>query len=165
MKKLSLVLGLFIFISLPVSDVSAKQNTDCRVLEQIFKTKVNKTEGVCKVRIPRKNLEVTYMGNKVSPEMVDLAFELSFKKVENQTLVMGEMALLQSEVNSVVDGLRKGGLDVSAIHNHWLNEKPRIIYLHFQGKGDMVKQANTLINAIAVTNELNQIQKSAGFHP
>lgn len=165
MKTLALILGLFIFFTFPVSDVSAKQNTDCKNLQQIFKTKVEEADGVCKVRIPRKNLEVTYMGNKVSPEMVDLAFELSFKKVENQTLVMGEMALLQKEVNPVVDELRKGGIDVSAIHNHWLYEKPRIIYLHFQGTGDMVKQANTLINAIAVTNELNQIQKSAGFHP
>ncbi|CEG25806.1 DUF1259 domain-containing protein [Bacillus sp. B-jedd] len=153
MKKVMIILGLLAFIVLPSTDVSAKQNTDCKVLEQIFKTKVEKADGVCKVRIPRKNLEVTYMGNKVSPEMVDLAFELSFKKVESQTLVMGEMALLQKEVNQVVDELRKGGLEVSAIHNHWLNEKPRIIYVHFQGKGDMVKQANTIINAIALTKE------------
>ncbi|RHW41691.1 DUF1259 domain-containing protein [Neobacillus notoginsengisoli] len=160
MKKL-IIIGLF-FCSIFFPDyIYAKQNTDCKVLEQIFKTKVEAADGVCKVRIVRKNLDVMHMGKKVSQEMMDLAFDLAFEKVDEQMKVMGEMALLQNEVNPVLDELRKGGLEITAIHNHWLNEKPRIIYLHFQGKGDMIKEANSIINAIAVTKELKLIQQSA----
>ncbi|WP_316570258.1 DUF1259 domain-containing protein [Neobacillus sp. YIM B06451] len=164
MKKLLIIAGLFLSIILPPEEASAKQSPDCKTLEQIFKVKVKEKDGVCKVDITRKNLDVALMGNKISPESIDLAFDFAFEKADGQTAVMGEMALLEEEVNPVIDALRKGGLEVTALHNHHMNERPRIMYLHLQGKGDMIKQANTLINAIAATKELKQLQQSTGPH-
>ncbi|RDU35981.1 hypothetical protein DRW41_15415 [Neobacillus piezotolerans] len=162
MKKLLLIIGLFMSVILPPEETSAKQSPDCKTLEQIFKTKVREIEGVCKVEIGRKNLEVTHMGKKVSPELIELSFGFNFEKVDGQTALIGEMALLQEEVNPVIDALRKGGLEITAIHNHMMYERPRIMFLHVQGKGDIVKQANTLINAVAATKELKQLQQSTG---
>ncbi|WP_409273826.1 DUF1259 domain-containing protein [Neobacillus sp. SCS-31] len=164
MKKLLIIAGLFLSIIFPPDETSAKQSPDCKVLEQIFKTKVGKTEGVCKVQIARKKLDVVHMGKKLSPETLELVYHFAFEKVDGQTVVMGEMALLEEEVNPVIDVLRKGGLEVTALHNHHMYERPRIMYLHLQGKGDMIKQANTLINTIAVTKELKQLQQSTGPH-
>ncbi|WP_059172616.1 DUF1259 domain-containing protein [Bacillus sp. FJAT-27445] len=164
MKKILIIIGLFLIMILPPEETSAKQSPDCRTLEQIFKTKVKEADGVCKVEIERKNLEVTHMGKKVSPESIDLAYDFAFEKADGQTELIGEMALLEEEVNPVIDVLRRGGLEVTAIHNHMMYERPRIMYLHFQGKGDMIKQANTLINAIAATKELKQLQQSTGPH-
>ncbi|WP_053365220.1 DUF1259 domain-containing protein [Bacillus sp. FJAT-27245] len=164
MKKLLIITGLFLSFILPAEETSAKQSPDCKVLEQIFKTKVKEADGVCKVEITRKNLEVTHFGNKVSPELIELGFGFNFKKTDGQTALIGEMALLEEEVNPVIDALRKGGLEVTALHNHLMYERPRIMYLHLQGKGDMIKQANTLINAIAATKELKEYQQSTGPH-
>lgn len=159
MKKLLIIIGVFVSFILPPEETSAKQSPDCKVLEQIFKVKVKEADGVCKVDIMRKNLEVAHLGNKVSPELIELAFGFNFEKTDGQTALIGEMALLQEEVNPVIYALRKGGLEVTALHNHLMHEHPRIMYLHVQGKGDMIKQANTLINAMAATKELKQLQQ------
>ncbi|WP_373233356.1 DUF1259 domain-containing protein [Cohnella sp.] len=103
------------------------------------------------MEIVRENLEVTYMGNKLSPEMMELVFIATFERVDKHTAVMGELALLDEEVNPVIDGLRQGGLDVSALHNHMIGEKPRILYVHFQGMGDVSQLAQTIKGAIEKT--------------
>ncbi|MFC7439591.1 DUF1259 domain-containing protein [Laceyella putida] len=63
----------------------------------------------------------------------------------------GEFSLLEREVTPVLDMFRKGNIEISAIHNHWINEKPRIIYLHFQGIGNMKNLAQTVKAAIQAT--------------
>jgi len=74
-------------------------------------------------------------------------------KVNDKTAVIGEFALLQEEVNPVIDELRKGNIDISALHNHMLFEEPRIMYLHFQATGNMTQQAETIKKAIAKTSK------------
>jgi hypothetical protein len=166
MKKTFIVFGIVAVLIMNGNEVFAgKQNPDCKALEQIFKTKVKAEKNVCSLEITRNSIEATHMGEKVSPETAGLSFHFAFKKLnDKETIVIGEMALLQEEVNPVIDELRKGGLEISAIHNHWMYEKPRIIYLHVQGKGNLIKQANTLINAIAVTKEQKkQALKTTGI--
>ncbi|WJH33684.1 DUF1259 domain-containing protein [Paenibacillus sp. CC-CFT747] len=87
-------------------------------------------------------------GVPVSPELIELGFEANFEKKDSQTVVTGEFALLGEEVNPVVDALRKGGIEITAIHNHLIGEQPRILYLHFQGIGDRMALAKTVRLAI-----------------
>ncbi|MEH7886565.1 DUF1259 domain-containing protein [Bacillus sp. JJ1609] len=101
----------------------------------------------------RKSPNVTHIGNKLSPETMELVFNLVFEKVNNKTAVIGEFALLQEEVNPVIGELRKGNIDISALHNHMFFEEPRIMYLHFQGTGNMTQQAEAIKNAIAKTSK------------
>jgi hypothetical protein len=51
---------------------------------------------------------------------------------ENNGLNLGETVLLQKEVNPMLDALRKRGLIVTAFHNHWLFEEPRLMYMHWE---------------------------------
>ncbi len=147
-RVIVLILSITLFI-LPSGVSSAKSSAaDCKPIQQVFDN-VKLDEGVCKVTIERDGLSVSYKGHKMSPEMMELEFSANFQKVGLQTVVMGEFALLQGEVSPVVDALRKGGFDVSAIHNHWMHEDPRIMYLHFQGTGDAKKLAQTVKYAIS----------------
>jgi hypothetical protein len=133
--------------------VQAQGNADCEKLKKIFNTSVETENGVCKVEIVRESIKPTHMGKKLSPETMELVFHFGFEKVDGQVAVMGELALLQEEVNPVLDVLRKGKLEVSAIHNHMLHEEPRIMYVHFQGIGDMEQQAKTIKAAIDKTSK------------
>ncbi len=151
MKKSIMAIAMVLAFSLPVT-ADAQEQAECEMLKGILNADVEVDNGVCKVEIVRKNIKPTHMGKKMSPETMELVFHFGFEKVDGQTAVMGELALLQEEVNPVLDELRKGKLEVSALHNHLLHEEPRIMYVHFQGIGDMVQQAKTIKAAIDKTS-------------
>jgi biotin operon repressor len=66
-------------------------------------------------------------------------------------MVMGDVVLLGSEINPVINKLQAGGLEVTAIHNHLLRAEPMTFYLHVGGHGDPVKMATTIHEALAAT--------------
>lgn len=152
MKKIIIAASLFITMVLPVGTNAAGQS-DCDALKNILEADVESDDGICKVEIRRENPDVTHIGKKLSSETMELVFHMAFEKVEGKTVVIGELALQQEEVNPVIDELRKGNIDISALHNHMLFEEPRIMYLHFQGTGDLKQQAEAIKKAIAKTSK------------
>ena len=64
---------------------------------------------------------------------------------------MGDLVLTQDEVNAVMQKLQQGGIEQTALHNHLLDESPRIMYMHIAGQGDPVRLAGTLHDALALT--------------
>jgi len=64
---------------------------------------------------------------------------------------MGDLVLLESEVNRVISILQDGGIEQSAVHNHLMSESPHVMYVHFEGHGDAVKLATTLHRALEAT--------------
>ena len=151
--KRSLITATMFFALFLAGAVQAQGNVDCDKLGKMFNTSVKSKNGVCKVEIDRKSIKPTNMGKKLSPEMMELGFEMNFEQKDGQTAVIGELALLQEEVNPVLDELRKGKLEVTALHNHMMFEEPRIMYVHFQGLGDMEQQAKTIQAAIDKTSK------------
>jgi hypothetical protein len=107
-------------LSISSAVVNAKVPSDCNSLERIFNTEVEEKNGNCTVEIQRKNLDVVHMGKKQSPETMELVFHFTFEKVDSKTAVMGEFAMLEEEVNPVIDAFRKGRMDISAVHNHMM---------------------------------------------
>jgi hypothetical protein len=69
----------------------------------------------------------------------------------NMAMVMGDLVLLDTEINSVVSKLIEGGLEVTAIHNHLLRAEPATFYLHVGGHGDPVKIASALHAALGAS--------------
>ena len=61
--------------------------------------------------------------------------------------VAGDVAMTASEVNKVIRALRRGGIDIAAVHNHTLDEQPRIFFLHYWGTGPAEKMAQTVREA------------------
>jgi hypothetical protein len=100
---------------------------------------------------PRRDLEVTLGAVRVEPSLA-LGSWAGFKTMaEGQTMAMGDLVLLASEVNPVIRALQAGGLDVLAVHNHLTGETPEIVYVHFGGHGRPETLARALRSALDAT--------------
>ncbi|GEL05394.1 DUF1259 domain-containing protein [Rummeliibacillus stabekisii] len=78
-----------------------------------------------------RDIRATILGRRTLSPLA-LPFMLSFEK---NGLNLGESVLLEREVNPMLDALRKRGLKVTAFHNHWLFEEPRLMYMHWENVG------------------------------
>ena len=96
------------------------------------KGQLNTKEGVFKVSVPRTDLSVTVAGVKMTPPM-GLTSWAAFKAVGDRTMVMGDLVLLEQQVNPVMDVALENGLDVTALHNHFFWDSPRIMFMHIGG--------------------------------
>ena len=105
---------------------------------------------VTQYSIPRK--ETIKAHGVVIPPAAGVATAINFQPTgENRAATTGDFVLLGSEVNPVIRALRRGGIAVTAIHSHMLDEEPRLFFLHFWGEGDYVRLARTLRRALDAT--------------
>src|SRR5260221_4459957 len=96
--------------------------------------------GVYRVGIGRSDLTVTLDGVQIKPSLA-LGSYLAFQKSGKEAMVMGDLVLLQEEVNPVMKKLIEQGIQITAIHNHLLRATPTVMYMHYQGHGDAAKLA------------------------
>jgi hypothetical protein len=99
---------------------------------------------------PRTDLQVTLDGVTIRPTLA-LGGWIAFQPIHGAAMVMGDLVLLQSEVNPVMAKLLQGGVDVTAVHNHLLRSEPLTFYMHVGGHGDPVKMAEVIRDALAVS--------------
>ncbi len=99
---------------------------------------------------PRSDLAVTLDGVSVKPALA-LGGWVALKPVHGQAMAMGDLVLLDSEVNPVMLKLMEGGLEITAVHNHLLRASPATLYMHVGGHGDPVKMAKAIHDALAVS--------------
>ena len=105
---------------------------------------------VYKVSFPRSDLKVTAAGVELKPALA-LGTWVAFKRMGEMTVVMGDLVLTESEVTPVLTKLQQGGVDPTALHNHVLNESPRVMYMHIHAMGDAVTIAKAIHDALALT--------------
>jgi len=103
---------------------------------------------VFRVGMPRTDLAVTVKGVPVKAGFA-LGSYAAFKQVGDQVMVMGDLVLLDQEVQDVMSGLFTGGLAVTAVHNHLNEMSPHVMYMHYEGHGDAVQLAKALRQALA----------------
>jgi len=99
---------------------------------------------------PRSDLQVTLDGVTIRPAFA-LGGWVAFKPMHGEAMVMGDLVLLETEVNPVMAKLLEGGVDVTAVHNHLLRASPATFYMHVGGHGDPGKMAETIHAALAVS--------------
>lgn len=97
---------------------------------------------------PRSDLKVTLDGVSIAPALA-LGGWVALKPTHDGVMAMGDLVLLETEINPVTSKLIDGGLEVTAIHNHLLRATPATFYLHVGGHGDPVKMASTIHDALA----------------
>jgi hypothetical protein len=95
-------------------------------------------------------LKVTADGVAIKPSLA-LGSWVAFRPSGGHAMVMGDLVLLENEVNPVLSRLQESGIEISAVHNHVLNEQPRIMYMHYMGHGDVDKLARAMKEALALS--------------
>jgi hypothetical protein len=131
MKRLLVALA---FLALPAA---AKNGLDTATIETAtgLKGKWNEKEGVFKVEMPRTDLAVTAAGAKLAPPL-GLTAWAAFTKAGTHAVVMGDMVLTEDQVNPAMSAALDNGLEVTALHNHFFWEQPRVMFMHIGGMGD-----------------------------
>ena len=105
-------------------------------------------DNVLKVNIPRNDLKVTVAG-VATPTPFGFGGWVAMTKGDGgHQVLMGDLVLLQDEVNPVMSALLDNGLDVTALHNHFFWDEPRIFYMHVHGHGTAADLARKLKPAI-----------------
>lgn len=126
------------------------QGLDTTKIDQALGRSGQKTGDVYKVGFPRTDLHVTIHGIAIKPGLA-LGSWAAFSGTDENATAMGDLVLLQSEVNPVMARLRATGFEITAVHNHLLNETPRIMYMHYMGQGDAARLAASLREALAAS--------------
>ena len=106
--------------------------------------------GVFRVSLPRTDLHVTVRGVPLKPAFA-LGSYAAFVPAGGAAMMMGDLVLLDAEVNAVMSGLFQGGLSVTALHNHLLEMSPHVMYLHYLGHGNAAHLAMALRRALAAS--------------
>ena len=105
-------------------------------------------DGVLKVNIPRNDVPVT-VANVKTPTPFGFGGWIAMSKgTGGMEIMMGDLVLLQDEVNPVMSALLDNGLDVTALHNHFFWEEPRVFYMHVHGHGTAMELASKVKPAI-----------------
>ena len=107
-------------------------------------------DGVFKFSMPRKDLNVTVSGTSIKAGLA-LGSWVAFKGDVADSMVMGDLVLTEGEVEPVMLKLQQGGVEITALHNHVLNESPRVMYMHIAGHGNAAKLAQAIHDALALT--------------
>lgn len=108
----------------------------CRRLAKILNGTPSIQNGVCVVTRLR-TLRPTILGRRTrSPLVLPQFFSFENRDRRGRTLNLGETVILQSEVNRFISALRRQGIIVTALHNHWLFDSPRLMYIHWESVED-----------------------------
>jgi hypothetical protein len=103
---------------------------------------------VYKISFPRTDLSVTVSGVSVKAGFA-LGSWAAFKSAGAGAVVHGDLVLLDPELNPVISGLQQHNFEITAIHNHLINETPSIMYVHYWGQGSAVTLAQNLKDALS----------------
>jgi len=131
-----------------VANVAGAQQIDWQKVDDAFGRKATVTEDVHRYGFPRTDLQVTLDGVTIKPALA-LGGWVAFKPAHGGAMVMGDLVLLDSEINPVMAKLIENGLEITAIHNHVLRASPATFYMHVGGHGDAVKMATAIRTALA----------------
>src|SRR5438445_6558929 len=122
-------------------------------------------DNVLKINIPRNDLKVTVDGI-ATPTPFGFGGWLAMTKGEGgMDVMMGDLVLVEDEVNPVMSALLDNGLEVSAIHNHFFFESPRIFYMHVHGHGkpaDLARMAKPAVDLIGKGSAQHQSSVTGG---
>jgi len=147
-KGLSLLLFSLCLTTVP--GPSSGQAADFRDLESILVRTAETYEDIWVFRFPRSDIQVTIDGESM-PTALGFAGWTAWKEMGEQAMVMGDLVLLEKEINPVISALAEASIQVTALHNHFVGEKPRIMFLHISGMGAAAAMARGLRSALDQT--------------
>jgi Domain of Unknown Function (DUF1259) len=129
----------------PTTCLTGEKALDTATIERLagVKGELNEKEGVFKVSVPRSDLDITVAGVKMTPPL-GLTSWAAFQKAGEQVMVMGDLVMLEDQVNPVMSVALDNGLEVTALHNHFFWDAPKVMFMHIGGMGDEAKLAGAV---------------------
>ncbi|WP_054949684.1 DUF1259 domain-containing protein [Numidum massiliense] len=125
----------------------------CQQFARIVGGMPSVVNGTCLIQKFR-NIDVTILGRRARSPLVLPTF-FSFESIDRRgrALNLGETVILQREINPFISALRKRGILVTALHNHWLFDEPRLFYIHFESVENPIVFARKVDEALKVLGE------------
>src|ERR1051326_9319421 len=121
----------FVLLSsvIALAQAPASQNEWKAVDDAFGRPGQDQPDGAHKYAMPRGDLKVMLDGIQLKPGFA-LGSWAAFQKMGNQAIVMGDLVLVESEIGPVMQKLTESGIDVTALHNHVIQETPHVMYMH-----------------------------------
>jgi hypothetical protein len=118
---------------------------DTRRIDELtgLKGKMNEKESVYKVTFPRNDVKIVVDGWTMPPFM-GLGTWAAFTATQNGAMVMGDTVLFEDEVNAAMSAALDNGLNVTALHNHFFFDRPKVYFMHIEGEGPADKLAGSV---------------------
>lgn len=111
----------------------ANNTNTCRDFARILGGDVMNSENGSCVVIRMRDIDATILGRATtSPLALAAMFSYEAADAQGRTLNLGETVLLPREVNPFMASLKENGITVTALHNHWLFDRPRLMFIHFE---------------------------------
>src|SRR3954466_1157139 len=126
------------------------QEVDWGKVDAALGRKAAVTGDVHRYGFPRTDLTVTLDGVTIKPALA-LGGWVAFKPMHGGAMVMGDLVLLETEINRVMLKMMEGGLEIPAVHNHLLRASPATFYMHVGGHGDPAKMAAVIPDALGAS--------------
>jgi hypothetical protein len=117
-------------------------------------------DGSYRINLPRTDVQFSNANGMPILADLGLATYIAFSGTAERSLAVGDLAMLEAEIDPVIDQLRAGGFEVVAIHNHMTTENPRLFFAHFQAFGATSKLSATFRKAIDVLGRVKPAKKS-----
>jgi len=147
------ILGLSLALLLTGSALAQDTPADYQgVLATLGKTGDFK-DGVLKVNLPRNDLKVTIAGRPAPTPFGFGGWVALTKGEQGHDVLMGDLVLTEDQVSPVLSALVEHGFDVTAVHNHFFREQPRIFYMHVHGMGTAADLAARLKPVVAIVDQ------------
>jgi hypothetical protein len=133
-----------------LTTAATSQEIDWQKVDDAFGRKPAISGDVHRYGFPRTDLTVTLDGVTIKPALA-LGGWVAFKPAHGGAMVMGDLVLLETEINPVMLKLIEGGLEITAVHNHLLRASPATFYMHVGGHGDPARMAAVIHDALAAS--------------
>jgi hypothetical protein len=124
------------------------QDVDWQKVDETLGRKPAVSGDVHRYGFPRSDLSVTLDGVTIKPALA-LGGWVAFKPAHGGAMIMGDLVLLETEINPVMAKMIADGIEITAVHNHLLRASPATFYMHVAGHGDPAKLAVAIHDALA----------------
>jgi len=141
---------MILILSASLITAAKSQEIDWEKVDAALGRKAAVSGDVHRYGFPRTDLSVTLDGITIKPALA-LGGWVAFKPAHGGAMAMGDLVLLETEINPVMLKLIEGGLSITAVHNHVLRASPATFYMHVGGHGDPVKMAGVIRDALSAS--------------
>ena len=147
-----------------LTTAASAQEVDWTKVDAALGRKAAVTADVHRYGFPRTDLNVTLDGVTIKPALA-LGGWVAFKPMHGGAMIMGDLVLLETEINPVMSKMIANGLEITAIHNHVLRGSPATFYMHVGGHGDAEKLAMAIRDALSESKTPMQAPAAASPPP